>query len=233
MTGTGSMNWTASENFYWFYISGPSSGTDTGTITISYNENTSTGSRDGTIYVSDPNANNSPVSVQIIQAGASPEPPDLAIQSPGASPTSLNPGESLTASCTIVNQGDSTAGASTIKYYLSSDGQYDTGDTYLGYGNIDSINSNWTVSPSRSLTIPSSTASGTWYLLFRADANNTVAESNEFNNTASVQISVTSGLVVTKGDPPSIPMQNWIWETPSWPSRSAPGSMYRSNWRPT
>jgi transglutaminase-like putative cysteine protease len=118
--------------------------------------------------------------------------PDLAIQSPGASPSSLNPGESLTASCTIVNQGDGTAGASTIKYYLSSDGQYDTGDTYLGYGNIDSINSGWTVSPSRSLTIPSSTASGTWYLLFKADANNTVDESDESNNTASVQISVIS-----------------------------------------
>lgn len=191
-TGTGSMNWTATENFYWFYISGPSSGTDSGTITISYDENTSTGSRSGTIHVSDPNANNNPVSVQISQAGASPDPPDLVIQSPGASPNALNPGESLTASCTIVNQGGSTADASTIKYYLSSDSQYDTGDTYLGSRSIDSINSGWTVSPNRTLTIPSDTVPGTWHILFKADANNTVNESNEFNNTASIQISVIS-----------------------------------------
>ena len=191
-TGTGSMNWTATENFYWFYISGPGSGTDSGTITISYDENTSTVGRSGTIHVSDPNANNNPVSVQITQAGASPDPPDLVIQSPGVSPNMLNPGESLTASCTIVNQGGSIADASTIKYYLSSDSQYDTGDTYLGSGSIDSISSGWNVSPNRSLTIPSGTALGRWYIVFKADANNTVNESNEFNNTASIQISVIS-----------------------------------------
>ena len=191
-TGAGAMNWTAAESIFWLDISGANSGADTGTITIGYHENTGTGSRDGIITVSDPNAGNSPVTVQITQAAPSLDPPDLAFQSSGASPSSLNAGESLTASCTIVNQGGGAADASTIKYYLSSDSHYDTGDIYLGFGSIDLLDSGWTISPSRTLTIPSDTASGAWHLLFKTDANNTVDECDESNNTASVQILVTS-----------------------------------------
>ncbi len=48
-TGTGAMNWTASEDADWFSIT-PDSGTDNGTITVSYDANSGE-ARTGTITI--------------------------------------------------------------------------------------------------------------------------------------------------------------------------------------
>jgi len=51
-TGTGTMNWTASANDSWLSIASGASGTDTGTITVSYEENSGDAERTGTLTVS-------------------------------------------------------------------------------------------------------------------------------------------------------------------------------------
>jgi hypothetical protein len=91
-----------------------------------------------------------------------------------------------------VNQGTAVAAASSLKYYLSADNAYGTGDVYLATDAVASLAINATSALSEVLTIPSATAAGNWYILFVADADLQVAESNETNNTASVAITVTT-----------------------------------------
>lgn len=66
-TGSGPMNWTASENTAWLSIS-PNSGTDSGTITVSYDANFGK-DRTGTITITAGNAENSPQTVEVSQSG--------------------------------------------------------------------------------------------------------------------------------------------------------------------
>jgi len=68
-TGTGTMNWTASESSSWLSITGGASGTDSGTITVSYSAN-SGGARTADIVVTAEGATNSPVTLQMNQSAA-------------------------------------------------------------------------------------------------------------------------------------------------------------------
>jgi hypothetical protein len=64
--GTGAMKWEAEENTSWLSIS-PSSGTDSGSITVNYNANPSGESRIGTIRVTAAGATNSPKYIEVRQ----------------------------------------------------------------------------------------------------------------------------------------------------------------------
>jgi hypothetical protein len=64
---TSNLAWTATESSSWFSIS-PLSGTNNGTITVTYNQNTSASGRSGTITISAPDVPN--VIVTVNQAGA-------------------------------------------------------------------------------------------------------------------------------------------------------------------
>ncbi len=119
--------------------------------------------------------------------------PDFIVQSPAASPTSVLAGATTTASCTVKNQGTATAGASNLKYYLSSNATYEAGDTYLALDAVASLAASGTAAVSELVTIPAGTAAGTWYILFYADADLAVTESSETNNVGYVAITVTSG----------------------------------------
>lgn len=117
--------------------------------------------------------------------------PDLAVQSPAATPLTVIAGQTTTASCTVANTGNASAAASNLKYYLSSDNAYSAGDTYLATDAVASLAAGTNAAVSELLTIPSTTAAGTWYIVMFADADAQVAESNETNNTGSVAITVT------------------------------------------
>ncbi len=72
-TGTGTMNWTASSNQGWATITGGASGTNSGTITVSYTANSSTTtSRTATITVTASGATGSPKTVTLTQAATPP-----------------------------------------------------------------------------------------------------------------------------------------------------------------
>jgi hypothetical protein len=117
--------------------------------------------------------------------------PDLITQNPAASPTSVLAGSTTTASVTVKNQGTASAGASNLKYYLSTNTTYETGDTYLATDAVATLAANATAAVSELVTIPSATAAGTYYILFYADADAAVAESNETNNVGYIAITVT------------------------------------------
>ena len=65
--GSGTMDWTASEDVEWFSIN-PSSGTNYGVITVSYETNDGD-PRSGTITIEAPGAENSPQTVDVFQNG--------------------------------------------------------------------------------------------------------------------------------------------------------------------
>jgi hypothetical protein len=131
--------------------------------------------------------------------------PDLVITTVSNPVASAMPGGSFSASDTVTNQGSGTAAASSTRYYLSLDAIRNSSDIRLtGSRGVGSLASGGTSSGSVTVTVPSTTAAGTYRLLACADDLGQVAEGSETNNcrasSTAVQISVpTNGadLVVT------------------------------------
>lgn len=144
---------------------------------------------DADLQVTEVNENNNTGSATLTVTSAAGS-PDLVVQVPATTPTTVNAGQTTTASCTVHNSGPGVAAASSLKYYLSSNNSYGTGDVYLATDAVASLASNASAALSEVLTIPSNTAAGTWYVLFVADADAQVPESNETNNTGNVVITV-------------------------------------------
>ena len=107
--------------------------------------------------------------------------PDLIVQNPSVTSSGpYYPGSSLSVSCTIKNQGQGSAGSSKVKYYLSTS---PTGtDHYLGYDDVGSLSAGGTSSESGTFTIPDIPCDRDYYVVFYADADDQVEESNENNN---------------------------------------------------
>jgi len=146
---------------------------------------------DADAQVTETNETNNVGSTQITVASSAGS-PDLIVQSPATAPTTVNAGSTTSASCTVLNSGTAIAAASSLKYYLSADNVYAVTDTYLATSTVVSLAINGTAIASSVITIPANTAAGNWYLLFVADADAQVAESNEANNSGSVVIIVPS-----------------------------------------
>ncbi|MBK6964469.1 MAG: T9SS type A sorting domain-containing protein [Bacteroidales bacterium] len=146
---------------------------------------------DADAQVTESNENNNVGSVALTVTSASGN-PDLIVLYPAASPTALTAGQTTTASCTVQNQGTASAAASNLKYYLSTDNAYSTGDTYLATDAVATLAIGASAAVSEVLTIPAATAAGTWYIVYFADADAQVAESSETNNTGYMAISVSS-----------------------------------------
>ncbi|MDD5434392.1 MAG: DUF1566 domain-containing protein [Nitrospira sp.] len=115
--------------------------------------------------------------------------PDLIVYSLSA-PGTAGAGTTISISDTTKNIGGSTAAASTIRFYLSTNTTYDAGDTLLGSRPIASLAAGATDAGTTSVTIPTGTLSGTYYIIGRADADAVVAETNETNNNKSRLITV-------------------------------------------
>ncbi|MBL7784394.1 MAG: T9SS type A sorting domain-containing protein [Chitinophagales bacterium] len=99
-------------------------------------------------------------------------------------PATATIGSNIAVSSTINNLSTFPAAASMMKYYLSTDNFFSNTDTYLGESSVASIGANGSASVSQTLSLPTTLVAGTYSLLFVADANNTIAETNENNNVA-------------------------------------------------
>ena len=139
--------------------------------------------------------------------------PDLAVQGAQLSPTSVVAGGGTYASSSVYNQSGSTASSSNMGYYLSTNAVLDASDVLLGntYGyalGVGQSSGHYTT-----LTVPLGTTAGSYYVLFVADPNNAVAESNETNNVTAVSFTVT---------PPSFDLT--IQQPSISPTNPAPGT---------
>ena len=118
---------------------------------------------------------------QTLTASPTGSSPDLVVSNIG-SPTSAIAGNTISFKVTLKNQGNATAAATTNGVYLSQDGSLDANDQLLGTLNSTQISSGKTNTQTFTKTLDNTLQSGTYYLLVKADQNNTVVESNEGNN---------------------------------------------------
>jgi Lysozyme like domain/CARDB/Carboxypeptidase regulatory-like domain/Divergent InlB B-repeat domain len=111
-------------------------------------------------------------------------------------PATASAGSNVTIGASEFNSGNSSAAANTVYLYLSTNDVLTpgrNGDTYIGFIQFPSISANTSSGViSKSIRIPSNIASGTYFLFFWADGERLVNETNETNNFATRQLTVTS-----------------------------------------
>ena len=124
-------------------------------------------------------ANNCRASTATILIGL----PDLVTTALSAPPATSRPGGRFTLNSTVHNQGNIDATASSLRFYLSIDTSKGAGDVLLtGNRAIPILVPGGDSTANKQLTIPSATASGTYFVVACADDLAKVAESDETNN---------------------------------------------------
>jgi cysteine-rich repeat protein len=111
-------------------------------------------------------------------------PPDLTMTGLSTTAISVVRGGRLTLSNTVANQGGAVATSFTIAFHLSPDAIYGgNGDiAFSGGRSVFSLNGGASSTASTSLTVPSTTPTGYYYLCATADSGSTVTEGDETNN---------------------------------------------------
>jgi glucose/arabinose dehydrogenase/subtilase family serine protease len=134
--------------------------------------------------------------------------PDLVEVLVSNPPAEAAPGSAFGVSDTVRNQGAVTAAASTTRYYLSLDAARNAGDIRLtGTTSVPTLTPGTSANGSRSVTVPSATALGVYYLLACADDLSKLAEESETNNciASATRVAIAWPDLVTTGvtNPPT------------------------------
>ncbi|WP_277232969.1 CARDB domain-containing protein [Hymenobacter sp. YC55] len=141
----------------------------------------------GVVNESNENNNVASISLNVV-----PPSTDLVVQQTSVNTPNTAPGNSLSLSCTIVNQGNTTANFSSVGYYLSTDITLDSNDQLLTSSFGGQLTPSFSQYRSATTNVPPGTTPGNYYILFAADYQNVVNESNETNNVAAVSITVSA-----------------------------------------
>ena len=107
--------------------------------------------------------------------------PDLVVTTVSG-PTSGTRGRKVTVNATVKNQGQASAAASTLSFYLSTDATITTGDRKLSDVSVTSLAVGASKAVSSYVTLPTTLAAGTYYIGAIADRTLVVVESSESNN---------------------------------------------------
>jgi subtilase family serine protease len=123
--------------------------------------------------------------------------PDLDV-SAFTGPAKGGAGLPLSVTDTTMNAGGgSSSTTTTTRFYLSVDSTVDAGDTLLGSRTLSGLAAGQASTVSTSLPIPAGTATGTYNLIAKADADNGVTETSETNNTYARSVRIGPDLSVT------------------------------------
>jgi subtilase family serine protease len=114
--------------------------------------------------------------------------PDLNVSAVTA-PNQVTRGVSFSVTDTTRNVG-SAAPATTTSYYLSTNSALDAGDLLLATRPVAALAAGASQTGQASVVIPATQATGTYYIIAKADHANVAAESHEANNTLSKTIRV-------------------------------------------
>ena len=87
--------------------------------------------------------------------------PDLVVESPAVNSNAPDPGQTITLSATVHNQGDGASAPTTLRYFRSSDETISTGDAEVGTSAVSGLAVAGTSEISVSLNAPAS--AGTYY----------------------------------------------------------------------
>jgi YD repeat-containing protein len=204
-TGSGTLNWLITDNATWLSLT-PTSGTNSGTVTVAVDTTGLTVSTyNATITITASGATNSPVNIPVILTVTLPDLVETTVSNP---PATVRRGGSFSVTDTTNNQGIVGSKASITGYYLSTDNLKDGVDTLLtGSRRVPALAAGAISTGTVTVTIPTSTVLGTYYLLACADDTNGVAETNENNNciasSTTVQVSLPDLLETTVSNPPA------------------------------
>ena len=98
-------------------------------------------------------------------------------------PTPITKGTNFTITEATKNNGGAAGIQTTTRIYLSADKNLNVAtDVLLGSRTIPGLNNGQASQANTTLTMPASTASGTWFLIAVADAQGQLAEAVESNN---------------------------------------------------
>ena len=122
---------------------------------------------------------------------------DLLIQQPFLSTFSAAPGFTLSANCSIVNIGNAPASSSTVGFYLSTNQLLDANDVLLNTTTGQALANGQSSQRFATITVPLGTTAGSYFVLFVADPQGQVNETNENNNVAAQSLTVTGPFLGT------------------------------------
>jgi subtilisin family serine protease len=132
------------------------------------------------------------VAARLVQIGG-----DLVVSAVSA-PSKAASGGSIAVTDTTKNNGAGAIAASVTRFYLSANALLDAGDVLLAGGRaVPALAAGATSSGAITVALPGGLAPGTWYVVAKADADATVPETLETNNTLARSLSVGPDLVVS------------------------------------
>jgi subtilase family serine protease len=183
--------------------------TSNGNVTVTIPTSTAVGTYYVVACADDPNvvrenneSNNCLASATTVQVVL----PDLAVTVMSGVPATAAPGGTFRPNETTKNQGTVTAAASATQYYLSVD-QQKPASSPIGSRSVSSLSAGQTSNNGLTLTIPTATVPGTYYVVACADDLNAVSESNEGNNclasTTTMQVTRPDLAVTAINNPPA------------------------------
>ena len=120
-----------------------------------------------------------------VTVGAAPA-PDLVVDTPTVSTSAPTAGGSFTLNATVRNQGNGSAGSTTLRYYRSTDSTITTGDNAVGTDSVSPLNASESGDESISLDAPSTP--GTYFYGACVDS---VSDESDTTNNCSSAVSVT------------------------------------------
>jgi subtilase family serine protease/subtilisin family serine protease len=115
-------------------------------------------------------------------------------------PAQTGAGDVITLGDTTSNVGAGDAAESITSFYLSVNNTVDTGDVLLGSRPVPALESGHSNAAETSVTIPTTTTPGIYWLIALADGPGGVAETVETNNLRRLQIKIGPDLVVSDLD---------------------------------
>jgi hypothetical protein len=118
--------------------------------------------------------------------------PDLITTAISNPPPIVGTGGTFSITDAALNQGNVTGGSSSTRYYLSLDGVKSAGDILLtGARSVAGLAPGASSIGMKAVTVPSGTATGTYYVLACADDTSKVGEAEETNNCLASEGAVT------------------------------------------
>ena len=133
--------------------------------------------------------------------GGSSGSPDLVVDAPSVSDSTLTTGQSFTLRATVRNQGTGSSASTTLRYYRSSNSTISTSDTQVGTDSVSGLSASGTSADSISLSAPSS--AGTYY--YGACVESAIGESDTNNNCSNaVRVTVSSSSGGGSGGSPDL-----------------------------
>jgi subtilase family serine protease len=119
--------------------------------------------------------------------------PDLAVTNLVA-PASAVAGAAISVTDTVANQGGGAAGASTTRFYLSTDLVLGAADVQLDGGRLAGpLAPDATSTGQAAVTLPAGIAPGVYFLIAKADGDEAIVETLETNNTRFRSLQVLAG----------------------------------------